>query len=169
MCHLAGGTDGAGGDTWQHSVACSTVKMLCSWDLGSAPPPNLVQYYLLPFSCLMEALLTTSSLCRSMAKRMVNGLSQFFTGTWNPRMRPLRLTGNHWWMRWGESYKQVWKQREEWHIVQMTCVVSITSRGNWLSFLLSILSFQWSTEDLHGLFPTFLQYLVLPDKSFDNL
>lgn len=49
----------------------------------------------------------------------------------------------------------------------MTCVVSITLRGNWLRFLLSILSFQLSTEDLHGLFPTFSRYLVLPDKSFD--
>ena len=149
---------------------CCTVRMLCSWDVGPAPPaPNFVLCCLLPFSFLMETLLTTSSLCRSVARRMVNGLSRFFTGTWNPRMRPPHLTGNHRWMRWGESYKQVWKQRKEWHIVQVTCVVSITSRGNWLSFLLSILSFQRSTEDLHGLFPKFSQYLVLPDKSVDNL
>lgn len=56
----------------------------------------------------METLLTTSPWCRLMTKMRADSLSRFFTGTWNPGMEQLHLTGSPRWTRWEETCDQVW-------------------------------------------------------------
>lgn len=56
----------------------------------------------------METLLTTSLWCRLMTKMRADSLSRFFTGTWNPGMEQLHLTGSPRWTRWEETCDQVW-------------------------------------------------------------
>lgn len=92
-------------------------------------PSNLTICYLFSFSSLTETFLTMSPSCRLMSKMRANGLNQFFTGTWNPGMGQLHLTGSPWWTRWEKWCEWVWTKGKEGHTLQVRHIVVITSRG----------------------------------------